>query len=170
MREAYVDVEPVDQQPPRGPLDPVHEALVAVVREDLLVAPLPERVGASAGEREPELVAEGVDVADRGRQILHGLVHRRADARDDLDGGLRQLLLDVVQRAVHRRQPLEDLHRPLLEVVGLRVHDLKLDLDADRGLGGSVERDLGRGVQAGVVERGDVHRGAGFRGRNIPSV
>ena len=78
-----MDVEPVDQQPPRGPLDPVHQVLVAVVGEDLLVAPLPERVGSGRGERQAQLVArpgkaevagsgfKGAKPCERGQGALH---------------------------------------------------------------------------------------------------
>ena len=93
--DADVHVDPEDLQPPRGPLHLLDQPQVALLRGDQLGLPVGERVRAGAHQAQAAAVGGGHDLGQRAGQVRLGLRDRAADAGDDLDGRLEQLVLGL---------------------------------------------------------------------------
>ena len=141
--DADVHVDAEDLQPAGQPLHPLDQLEVALLRRDELRLPVGERVGARAHEAEPAAVGGGGDLGERAGQVGLGLLDRGADAGDDLDRRLEQLVLGLrVLLGAVGPDLLEDLHRPGRQLPGLPVDELQLPLHAEAGAGRGLERDL----------------------------
>ena len=141
--DADVHVDAEDLQPPGQPLHPLDELEVALLRRDELGLPVGERVGARAHEAQPAAVGGGHDLGEGAGQVGLGLLDRRADAGDDLDRRLEQLVLGLrVLLGAVGADLLEDLHGTGRQLPGLAVDELQLPLHAEAGAGRGLERDL----------------------------
>lgn len=131
--DADVDVHAVGLDAPREPLHLLDELGVALDRCHDGVAPVADRVGAGAGERGAPRVGHGPQVGDCRGEVCAGLRDRVADAGDDLDGRLHELVPDfrVLPRIAGAGQRGQHLTRVLAQAHGLGVDELKLPLDAE---------------------------------------
>ncbi len=132
--DADVHMGPEDQQALRQVLHVLLHAEIPLQRRDLLLHPGRERMGARRGDLEPVARGQLDHRAPEVHQLGSHLGGRAADLGADLDDGLVQLGLDLLQEAVVRLQDLGDVGGQLS---GLRIDDLILFLDPEgerRGL------------------------------------
>src|SRR5205807_4859854 len=117
---------------------------VAGVRGDVLLGPVGERVCARTHQGQAPALEVWGQLGDCRLEIGPGLGGAGADAGDDLDRRLEQLVLRLGVRVVgvppaHLGQ---DLGGAVVELTGLGVDDLELHLDAEAGALRRVEVDL----------------------------
>ena len=141
VRHPDVHVHAPDQHLPAPPLGAVDQLLVAVALGQLLPGPRRERVRARAEQVESEVVPGRYDDLERPPQVGHRLGHGAADAGDDLDGVLQQLLVQPLRVRQPGLGPGEEVRGVVAQVAGLPVDQRELPLHAERRLGRGVEVD-----------------------------
>jgi hypothetical protein len=128
------DVDAEDLQPAGQPLHVLDQLLVAGVGADQLRRPVGEGMGARAHDTEPSPCCRVVDLGQGLEQVALGLRDRSADAGDDLDARLEQLVFGLgMLTPVRRAQLGEDLARGATgrQLPRLEVDELELPLDTD---------------------------------------
>ena len=93
--DADVHVDAEDLQAAGQPLHVLDQLGVALLGRDLLGLPVGERVRARAHQAQAAAVGGGAHLGERAREVGLRLGDRRADAGDDLDGRLEQLVLGL---------------------------------------------------------------------------
>ena len=148
--DADVHVDAEDLEPPGHPLHVVDQLGVAGVGADRLLAASGEngwRARADHASR-PRASAASRSSASVRLEVGPGLGHGLADAGDDLDGALEQLVLGlrVLAAGVALAELREDLARPRWPARrSSTVDQLELHLDAEARPGRAVEVDLHAG-------------------------
>jgi hypothetical protein len=129
--EPDVDVDPEDDLLPRDELEAGHELAVARPRDDPLLLPQREGMGARGAHGQVELGGHGLDRPPQPTQLGPGLRDAVAGAGGDLADRFHELRLDVAGDP-GLGQRLEQRLDRVGEVERLRVDDHQLLLDADR--------------------------------------
>src|SRR5437868_7525726 len=133
-----------DLQSPRQPLHLFDETLVSRVGTYLLFGPVREWMRARAHERQIPAFEMGLKLGEGGFEVGARLGHVRADAGDDLDGRLEQLVLGLGVGALGMGTAGvgQDLGGPAVQLASVDVDDLELHLDTETRALRGVEVDL----------------------------
>lgn len=141
-----MEVHAEDLEPLCHPGHLLDQHPVAVVGCDDLVLPVGEGVGARAEQGQVALVGLGPHLGQGAGEIGLRLADGVADAGDDLDRALEQLVLrlGVLAARMARADRLEDRRGVAGQLAGVAVDELELDLDPQAGANGAVEVDVQR--------------------------
>ena len=118
-------------------------AVVARVGTDRLRRPVGEGVRTRAHHAEVAPGSCHLHLLEGAGQVLARLGHRRADAGDDLDGRLEQLVLGLwMLLSGHRSDLGQDLRGTAGQLARVTVDELELPLDAQTRPLGRLKRDV----------------------------
>src|SRR5581483_347229 len=121
--------------PASKPLHLIDKLRIALDGRHRRIAPVAHRVGSGACEHNTVRGGDALAFGDHFGQVVLGSGHRAANAGDDLDRGLHELVPQprMLAGIPDDRQLAEDLSGFLPELHGLAVDQLHFPLDAERG-------------------------------------
>src|SRR5947208_2582000 len=127
IRDTHVHVHAENQERPRDGLQFLHEQLITVIIEYLLVLPARNRMRRSRHDLQPVLLCQSGDDAAQARNVYARFLNVLADARANFDLRLNHFRLDLLaQDHLAFFEKLRDV-RP--QFATLRIDNLELFFD-----------------------------------------